>query len=142
MDEVKDNNKFSKILDSAEEVLNNNDRLKKVLKTSVKKASGLKEHLSEFKENLMLSISLVKDWAIGDYREVPKKTMVFIIAALIYFIMPIDIIPDFFFKVGLIDDYAVLTYVFSSFVGDIEKYKIYKENKNKKEDDKEGKDVK
>ena len=57
MDEVKDNNKFSKILDSAEEVLNNNDRLKKVLKTSVKKASGLKEHLSEFKENLMLSIS-------------------------------------------------------------------------------------
>jgi uncharacterized membrane protein YkvA (DUF1232 family) len=148
MEDVKNNKKFNKILDSAEDVLDNNERVTKVLKKSINKAKSLKEHLSEFKENILLSVSLIKDWVKGDYREVPKKTIVCMVAALIYFVMPIDVIPDFFFKVGLIDDYAVLSYVFSSFIVDIEKYKEYKEYKelkkkevNSKKEDTSDKDV-
>jgi len=38
-------------------------------------------------------------------------------------------IPDFIFKFGLLDDVAVLNFVLTSFIEDIENYKKFKENK-------------
>jgi len=133
MPKVTESEAFKKTLDTAEKVVNDKDRVNSIIKKSLKKAASIKDNLVEFKENLLTSISMVKDWVNGSYREVPKKTMVYIVAALIYFIMPIDLIPDFFFKVGLIDDYAVLTYVFTSFIVDIEKYKEYKKKQKELE---------
>lgn len=72
-----------------------------------------------------LSVNVVRDrfqtlgrmvlaYARGHYRAVPVKTMVSIVAAVLYFLNPIDLIPDALFGLGLADDLAVLTWVYKN----------------------------
>lgn len=49
-----------------------------------------------------------------------------IVAALIYFVSPFDLIPDYISVVGYVDDAAVVAFVISKISGDVEKYRLWK----------------
>ncbi|EJK84494.1 DUF1232 domain-containing protein [Agrobacterium sp. SHOUNA12C] len=51
--------------------------------------------------------------------QTPTRVRGILLAALGYFVMPIDIIPDFFAVIGFSDDVAVLTLAFSMIKGHI-----------------------
>lgn len=128
MKKVEENKTFKKALKKGENVIDNKERVNSILEKTIKKLAKVKDKTKEFKDNLGVALSLVKDWVTGNYKEVPKKTIIYLIGAFIYFLMPIDMIPDFIFKFGLLDDVAVLNFVLSSFIDDIEKYKKFKSN--------------
>ena len=131
MKNIEENKAFKKAIDKSESFINNKERVSSILKETLKNIKKLKNRTKEFKNNLSVSVNLVKDWITGDYKEVPKKTIIYLIGAFIYFLMPIDLIPDFIFKFGLLDDVAVLNFVLTSFMDDIENYKKFKENQEK-----------
>jgi len=64
--------------------------------------------LERFIGDLKLLFSIVKDYISGEYREVPYFTIGAIVAALLYVLSPIDLIPDFIPVVGYLDDAAVV----------------------------------
>ncbi len=66
-------------------------------------------------ERISVAIRLLRAWVKGEYTEVPHATLVSLVAALIYFVFILDLVPDFLFWVGLLDDGAVLTYVLTRF---------------------------
>jgi uncharacterized membrane protein YkvA (DUF1232 family) len=47
----------------------------------------------------------------GRYRTLPKGSLIAIVAAMIYFLDPLDAIPDFIPVIGFLDDAAVLLWV-------------------------------
>lgn len=49
-----------------------------------------------------------------------------IVAALIYFLSPVDLIPDILPIVGLSDDVVVVALAYKQVKSDIEKYKVWK----------------
>jgi uncharacterized membrane protein YkvA (DUF1232 family) len=57
-----------------------------------------------------------------------SKTMV--IAGLLYFISPIDLLPDYIPILGYIDDAFVMSVVMNAVASEIERYKAYSEQKN------------
>ena len=65
---------------------------------------------------------LIKAYALGQYREVPWKTILLIVAAIIYFVNPLDLVPDLIPLTGLTDDFAVLVWVYNSVSNEIEKF--------------------
>ena len=71
-------------------------------------------------------ISLLKDRAQKDYTEAPAKTLVLIVAALLYLVNPKDIIPDKFLGVGLIDDAAVIAACIALTKKDLDTYAAWK----------------
>ncbi len=93
------------------------------------------EKFREMREQLTLGIALVKAWLAGDYRDVSKTTIVAVAAALLYFVVPLDVVPDFLFGWGLLDDAAVLGYVFSQLQSEIEAFKAFQEGRTTPEDD-------
>ena len=76
-----------------------------------------------FRDQLGVVTRLVRAYASGEYRELPWKTLLRIIAVLIYFVSPIDILPDFLPIVGLSDDIALMLWLFSGIKDDIEKFR-------------------
>lgn len=52
-----------------------------------------------------------------------------IIGSLIYFMMPIDLIPDFIPMTGFADDISIIFLVFSSISDDIEAFLEYEQSK-------------
>jgi len=67
-------------------------------------------------------ISLVKNYVQGKYTTVPYGTILAVLSALIYFLSPIDIIPDFIPLAGYFDDMAVMGLCMKMVNTDIEAY--------------------
>lgn len=51
---------------------------------------------------------MLRDWRNGDYPRSQVKTLLLLTAAILYIVMPLDIIPDVILGLGFIDDAAVL----------------------------------
>jgi uncharacterized membrane protein YkvA (DUF1232 family) len=82
--------------------------------------------LGRYIEDLKLLFSIVKDYANGSYREVPWYSIAAIVAALLYVLSPIDLIPDVIPVIGLIDDAFVVAACLSMVESDLHTYKEWK----------------
>ncbi|MFD3407872.1 YkvA family protein [Aquirufa sp. HETE-83D] len=60
---------------------------------------------------IVLFSELIKSYVQGSYTKLPLVTLVKITAALLYFVMPFDFIPDFLPFVGFADDLAIVVWV-------------------------------
>jgi uncharacterized membrane protein YkvA (DUF1232 family) len=76
----------------------------------------------ELKERLQILGRLVAAYARGRYRVIPVKTLLILVAAVLYFLNPLDIVPDAILGVGLMDDLAVLTWVYRSAQQEVTKF--------------------
>ena len=74
-------------------------------------------------------IALLKDYIQKDYTDAPKKSLIFIVAALLYLINPKDIIPDKYIGVGLLDDAAVVAACIALTRKDLDAYDAWKDAK-------------
>lgn len=131
MDSVENNlkkveNSFKNSKEEAEKLINDKEKTNKKLDEAFKKATANKGKLEEVWNYLQLFFSISRDYINGNYREVPKGSIVAIIGALIYFLCPIDIIPDFIPVIGYVDDIFVLGLVFNQVKSDLDEYEIWK----------------
>jgi uncharacterized membrane protein YkvA (DUF1232 family) len=82
------------------------------------------------REKLLVLGRISRAYASGQYREVPWKTMVMIVAALAYFVMPIDLLPDLMPITGLTDDVAVLVAVYNAVSAEVDKFLSWEKNRS------------
>ena len=116
---------FKKFLASAENYLKQPTRLKKLLVDAFNKAREKKEIgtlAHEAWETLQSLFRLIKLSASGEYTELPASTVVAAVAVLIYFLSPIDLIPDFIPVVGLLDDMALVAWFSTSIKHELDKF--------------------
>lgn len=74
---------------------------------------------------------MIKAYFSGEYRIIPWGSIVKIIAVLIYFVSPIDVIPDILPLVGFTDDLALTMWLFSSLKEDFENFEIWEQGRFK-----------
>ena len=74
------------------------------------------------KEKFFVLGRLIKAYAQGQYKAIPWKTFLVIVAAVIYFLNPLDFVPDLIPIAGLADDFAVLLWVYNAVSGEVEKF--------------------
>jgi len=102
----------------------NSRSLYTLIREALDKSGGLSgSNIAAFREQLGVVTRLLKAYASGDYRQLPWKTLIRVIAVLIYFVSPIDILPDFLPIVGLTDDIALMLWLFSGIKDDIDKFR-------------------
>jgi uncharacterized membrane protein YkvA (DUF1232 family) len=117
-------NKFGK---KAKEYSQDKKKTKKLLDDAMEKAKK-KGPFEAIWENIQLLFGIVKDWISGDYKDVPIGSIIAIIVGLLYFVSPIDIIPDFI-PGGLVDDALVLGLIIKQVKSDLDKYKEWLDEK-------------
>ena len=119
---------FGRFLLRGAALLKNPSLLKQMLTKAVSKMGRAEDGpLSEVKEQLQRLIALLKAYVSGDYREVSTQTMITVAAAIVYFVVPFDGIPDFLFGWGLIDDAAVISYVVAQLSSELEAFAVWQE---------------
>jgi uncharacterized membrane protein YkvA (DUF1232 family) len=72
---------------------------------------------------------MVKAYVTGEYKIIPWGSIVKIIAVLLYFVSPIDLIPDFIPFLGLTDDFALTMWLFSSLADDFSNFEAWEKGK-------------
>ena len=78
------------------------------VKSAKQAASIPKDPFAETWPYFQAMLRLIRAYSEGKYRDVPESTLVVIIAAIIYVVNPLDVIPDALPGLGLLDDATVL----------------------------------
>ena len=90
---------------------------------------NIPEQLKEIWEKIKLLASLALDYLTNDYREnITTKILTRIVAALLYLVLPFDVIFDGIPLVGFSDDLIVVTKVLDSMLGELDAYKNWKDS--------------
>jgi uncharacterized membrane protein YkvA (DUF1232 family) len=116
---------FAGLLSKAAQYAKDPDRLKDLASKARRKAetAGRDGFLKEFWDTLMTFLRLIRAYARGDYRQVPWETVTLVVAAVLYFLMPIDVIPDVLLGLGFVDDAAVIAWVMNTVGPELKKFR-------------------
>ncbi|MDN3668260.1 YkvA family protein [Echinicola jeungdonensis] len=74
------------------------------------------------KEQIYVLVRMIKAYYHNDYRAFSRKSLVLLVLGLLYFVIPLDIIPDFIMGLGYIDDVTVMLAVYKSIQEDIQDF--------------------
>ncbi len=116
---------FKRALRTAEEYVQKPTRIKQLLNDAYQKASDKKDVgtlAHEAWEGLQRMFRLVRAAASGEYKGLPTPTIVAAVAVLLYFLSPIDLIPDFIPVLGLLDDVALVAWFTSTLKDEMDKF--------------------
>ncbi len=94
----------------------------RVAGTALRKAREHSASLRAVLDDLLTLIRLLHAWATGGYRAVPWRTLVVASAAVLYFVNPLDVIPDQLPGIGYLDDATVIATIAAMLRSDLERF--------------------
>lgn len=121
---------FARIKNKAAEYLKNPDKLNELINKAKNKAeSKRKGPLTEVWDSLMTLLRLIRAYAKREYVEIPWQSLILIVATILYFFIPTDLIPDWIVGLGYIDDAALIGWTMNSVKSDVDGFREW-ESKN------------
>jgi uncharacterized membrane protein YkvA (DUF1232 family) len=108
---------------TAESVIGDGKRLLGVVERATQKMVRHSDALKTILQDLQLIFRLLRAWLKRDYRDVSKKSLIVLVGALVYLLMPFDAIPDFIPALGLTDDVTVIAMALTAAKSEIEKFR-------------------
>ena len=62
----------------------------------------------------------------GEYRAISPKALVSVVAGLMYFLSPLDAVPDFIPMFGMLDDIAVLAWLMKTLDDELTAFRLWR----------------
>ncbi|MDP3446992.1 MAG: YkvA family protein [Eubacteriales bacterium] len=110
----------------AEKLLKDKEKMERFLERLEKKLSKI-PLAGEYLSDIPVLVSLVKAYIEKRYLEIPIGSIIAIVAVLIYFLNPFDLIPDFIPGIGILDDVAVIAIAYKFVHDDVQEYKAWRD---------------
>ncbi len=124
---------IDKFSEKAKQIIDNPEKVSTVLEKAIALCDDLGQvrFIGKYFKDISLICSMINDYICKRYTRVPMATVITLLAAVLYFISPIDIIPDFIPLIGHMDDMLVFAFVQDATKVDLKKYEKWKkENEN------------
>jgi len=119
---------FGKFIHKAQYLLRDKHRIETLIKdtrSKIEHEGGIGGTWDKFVANVQLFLRMLIAYKNGEYKSIPWKTILLMTGSLLYFLSPIDFIPDMLVMVGLMDDITLLLWVASSVQKDLENFKMF-----------------
>jgi uncharacterized membrane protein YkvA (DUF1232 family) len=122
-DEITQSTAFRRAAIDAAAVARDPQRLRKLVEDAVGKISILpRGPFAETWPYLMAMIRLIRDFHRAEYRDISESNLLIIVAAILYFVSPFDVIPDWVPVLGHIDDAFVISLALKSVRADLDTF--------------------
>jgi uncharacterized membrane protein YkvA (DUF1232 family) len=93
------------------------------LTVKIQQTKGSSLKMLTIREQFFVIGRMLKAHVSGSYKIRSMRMLIILLAAIIYFVNPLDLIPDIIFGIGLADDLAVLTWVYRAAADEINSFK-------------------
>ena len=108
---------------SANKVVQDAEKTTRLINSALRKSEGLGDKsLGELWGYFKALLRMVEASIRRRYVGASWQSLALAVGALIYFVNPLDFIPDIAFQGGLIDDVTILAYVIRWIKGDIDRF--------------------
>lgn len=125
---------FRRSVDAASVVMKRRMKVLVLVQRAYRRMARHESALDQVTADLTSLLRLTRAWATGRYRRVPWKSVLFALAGIMYFLNPIDLIPDALIGIGFIDDAAVIAAVVRAIHNDLRQYERWEEDQNREID--------
>lgn len=102
-------------------------KLPRLLAAVARKGASNAARLGRVRGDLQLLLGLCAAWWRGEYRAISPRALLSIVAGLLYFLTPLDALPDWLLGIGLLDDLAVLAWLLRTWQGELDAYRAWRE---------------
>jgi uncharacterized membrane protein YkvA (DUF1232 family) len=116
---------FERFRRRATDLVGDRERLRALGAEALDRMEERAPRLGDAIGELRTLVRLIGAWSRAEYREVPRASLVLVAAAVLYFVVPLDVIPDFLFGVGLVDDIAVIGWVVRQVRRDLDAFRAW-----------------
>lgn len=113
---------YARATSRAQEYIDEPEKLKSLAAAAGRKAEVRSGPLAAVIKPLKDALRLVLAYAKGSYREISWRSLLILVAAVVYFVMPVDLVPDFILGLGLLDDAAILAWTLRTLNQDLERF--------------------
>ena len=96
--------------------------------TKLQKMNGSHKQINELLEYVQLFLRMIKKSFTGEYSSFSNKTLLSLVFGLLYFVTPMDVVPDFIPLLGFSDDLSIIYFIIKNFKSDIEAFKVWELN--------------
>ena len=122
-DEITQSAAFRRAAIDAETYGRDPKRLRQLVEDAVGKIAVIpRGPFAETWPYLMAMIRLIRDYQRAEYRDISEQNLHIIIAAILYFVSPFDVIPDWVPVLGHIDDAFVIALALKSVRADLDTF--------------------
>lgn len=126
---------LSRLLKEAAHFLRDPRLLNQLTSNATRLLGSNQKRFAEIKQDFERSIRAVSAYKNGVYRKMPLRSILTIIASLVYFVNPFDLVPDFLMGVGYLDDVALVAYCFRMIRRDLRDFEDWEKTQQKKAPD-------
>ncbi|TLX59531.1 hypothetical protein DN824_04465 [Stutzerimonas nosocomialis] len=117
---------FLRYLPLAQRVLSRG-RLPLLLMAVARKRKSGRGAIRGIGDDLRTLQALCVAWWRGEYRAVSTQALLAVVAGLLYFVSPLDAIPDWLPGIGFLDDIAVLGWVMNKWSGELDAFRAWRQ---------------
>jgi uncharacterized membrane protein YkvA (DUF1232 family) len=121
---------FQKATSDAKTYVRDTKRLRKLVEDAVSKINVTpRGPFADTWPYLMAMIRLIRAYHQNEYRDVSSPKLFIVVAAIIYFVSPFDVIPDWIPILGHIDDAFVVSLALKSVRADLDTFMAWETSK-------------
>jgi uncharacterized membrane protein YkvA (DUF1232 family) len=128
VDDTKIATTVEKTKSKAEEYVRDPQKSQKLVTDAMHKAASQDHNrgaLADVWGNLTALFRLLQAYSRHEYTDIPWGSIVLVVVAIIYFVSPVDLIPDFIPVAGYIDDASVIAFVLRQVRTDLDKFSAW-----------------
>ncbi|MCB9245592.1 MAG: DUF1232 domain-containing protein [Flavobacteriales bacterium] len=118
---------FQESRNKAREILNDSQKMQDLAERSMKLLQAQQDRLAEAGMEFKTLNRMLLAYVRGEYKAYSLKTILSVLGALLYFVNPLDLIPDFIVGLGFVDDLSVLAFVVKQIGTDLERFREWEE---------------
>ena len=113
---------FDNLYKKAERTITSGTGVSKLLDEVFLKIGDVTESFYKIQDSIIALARMLSAWIKGDYKNISTKSVISVAAALIYFVNPLDFIPDFIPIIGQLDDILILGLLIKTLNKEIESF--------------------
>lgn len=113
---------FDKLYRQAERLISSDTHISRLLDEVFLKLGEATEVFYKTQDSIIALARMLRSWMEGDYKNISSKSILAVVAALLYFVNPLDFIPDFIPVIGQLDDILILGFLIKTLNKEIERF--------------------
>lgn len=116
------------LTEAARRVLSRRFRVVRLVRNAYDRMLAHSDVLSTVLQDLRTMLRLVARWVTKSYQGVSAGSLVVVVSALLYFVAPVDLIPDALGAVGFVDDITVISTAVDTIRAELQQFRRWEQN--------------
>lgn len=121
---------YDRLIKQAEDLITNNEQVSSLIDQAFEKIGNMSATYYFIQDHIFALVRMLKLWLKQEYKGISTKSVIAVIAALLYFINPLDLIPDFIPFIGQLDDILVLSYLVKTLNHEIQRFMAWEKERS------------